>query len=53
MVTGDANDGCLKVDQGCSCAEDLGRGLGAGCAGEGGPGLIPSQYSEERREMQS
>ncbi|KAB1259021.1 Protein FAM72A [Camelus dromedarius] len=44
MVTGDANDGCPKVDQGCSCAEDLGRGLGADCAAACEPRQSPRQY---------
>lgn len=49
MVTGDANDGCPKVDQGCQCAEDLGRGLGADCAAACEPRQSPRQYGKGRR----
>lgn len=42
MVTGDTSDGCPKVDQGCPCAGDLGRGLGAGFAATESQGRVPS-----------
>lgn len=41
MVTGDASDGYPKVDQGCPCEEDLGRGLGEGFAAAESQGRVP------------
>ena len=49
VVSGDANDGCPKLDQGCPSAEDLGRGLGAGCAAECEPRQSPKLCGEGRR----